>query len=85
MQRLMIPNDYLAGIELLRHEYLAAVLELNSACGLSKAQQDLLRAELRKEHRLHCAQEWSAISSQMRADLLGGVDRLHPDPEGRRV
>ena len=69
MQRVMIPNDYLSGIDLLRQEYLAAVLKLNSAGALSKAQQDLLRAELRKEHRLHCAQEWSAISSQMRADL----------------
>ena len=69
MQRLLAPNDYLAGIELLRQEYLAALSGLNSAGTLSKAQHDLLRAELRKEHRLHCAQERSAISSQMRADL----------------
>jgi hypothetical protein len=84
VQRLMIPNDYLAGIELLRQDNLAALLELNSACGLSKPQLDLLHAELRKEHRLHCAQEWSAISSQMKADL-GGVDRPHPGTEDCRV
>jgi hypothetical protein len=73
VQRVMIPNHYLAGIDLLRQDYLAAVLELNSVCGLSKPRLDLLRAELAKEHRLHCAQEWSVISSQMRADL--GRDR----------
>ena len=69
MQRLLVSNDYLAGIELLRQEYLAALSELNSAGGLSKPQEDLLRAELRKDYRLHCAQERSAISSQMKADL----------------
>jgi hypothetical protein len=69
VERLLVPNYYLAGIELLRQDHLAAVLELNSAGGLSTSRLDLLRAELRKEHRLHCAQEWSAISSQMKADL----------------
>jgi hypothetical protein len=69
VERLLVPNDYLAGIELLRQDYLAAVSELNSAGGLSEPQLDLLRVELRKEHRLHCAQEWSAVSSQMKADL----------------
>jgi hypothetical protein len=69
VERLLVPNDYLAGIELLRQDYLAAVSELNSAGTLSKPQLDLLRAELRKEHRLHCAQEWRAVSSQMKADL----------------
>jgi hypothetical protein len=48
VQRVMIPNDYLAGIDMLRQDYLAAVLELNSAGALSKPRLDLLRAELRK-------------------------------------
>jgi hypothetical protein len=67
----VIPNDYLAGIDMLRQDYLATVSELkhSESDTLSKLQLDLRRAELRKEHRLHCAQEWSVISSQMKADL----------------
>jgi hypothetical protein len=69
MGTLMKENRYLAGMDLLRQDYLSAVSELDSTGGLSKPRLDLLRTELAEEHRHRCTQEWRAISSQIKADL----------------
>ena len=69
MERLMKSHDYRAGMDLLRHEYLAAFSELRSADGLTEPARTLLGRELADEHRLRCAQEWKAIGAQLRADL----------------
>lgn len=68
MESLTKPYDYLAGLYLLRQDYLADLSELKSASGLTDSQLDLLRTKLADEHRLRCAQEWKAISAQLRAD-----------------
>ena len=69
MGTLMIDNDYLAGIDLLRQYDLAAVLELRTDSDLSEPQRELLRTELAEDHRHRCTQVWAAISSQIRSDL----------------
>jgi hypothetical protein len=61
-------NHYIAGLALLRQDYLATVLELVSADGITKQQLDLLLVDLAEEHRLHCMQEWRAISTQVKVD-----------------
>ena len=68
MKSLTKPYDYLAGLELVRQDYLATLSELRSDGALTEPELDHLRRELAVEHRVRCAQEWKAIGTQLKAD-----------------
>jgi hypothetical protein len=74
------------GVELIIQEYLAACRVLRSRTDLTAAQRDRLENELAAEHRLRCAQEWTSVSAQMRADQEAGSRSLsEPTPVLRRA
>ena len=62
MESLTISHDGLAGLELVRQDYLATLSELRSDDSLTELQRNLLCRQLAVEHRVHCAQEWKAIT-----------------------
>jgi hypothetical protein len=68
MKILTKPYDYLAGLELVRQDYLATLSELRSDGALTEPELDHLRRELAVEHRVRCAQEWKAIGTQLKSD-----------------
>ena len=68
MESLTKSHDFLAGLELVRQDYLATLSELSSDDSLTELERNLLRRELAVEHRVRCAQEWKAISAQLKAD-----------------
>jgi hypothetical protein len=59
---------FLAGLNLVRQDYLATLSELRSDGALTEPELDHLRREQAVEHRVRCAQEWKAISAQLKAD-----------------
>jgi hypothetical protein len=61
-------HDFLAGLELVRQDYLATLSELRSDASLTELDRNLLRKELAVEHRVRCGQEWKAIIIQLKAD-----------------
>jgi hypothetical protein len=61
-------HDFLAGLELVRQDYLATLSELRSDASLTELARNLLRRELAFEHRVRCAQEWKAIIIHLKAD-----------------
>jgi hypothetical protein len=68
MESLTKSYDCLAGLELVRQDYLASLSELRSDGALTEPERNHLRRELAVEHRVRCAQEWKAISIHLRAD-----------------
>ena len=68
MKSLTKPYDYLAGLELVRQDYLATLSELTSDGSLTELDRNLLRRELAVEHRVRCGQEWKAIIIHLKAD-----------------
>jgi len=68
MKSLTKPYDFLAGMDLVRQDYLATLSELTSDGALTEPELDHLRRELAVEHRVRCAQEWKVISAQLKAD-----------------
>jgi hypothetical protein len=68
MESLTKSYHCLAGLELVRQDYLASLSELRSDGALTEPEQNHLRRELTVEHRVRCAQEWKAIIIQLRAD-----------------
>jgi hypothetical protein len=68
MESLTKSHDFLAGLDLVRQDYLATLSELRSDASLTELERNLLRRELAVEHRVHCGQEWKAIIIQLKAD-----------------
>jgi hypothetical protein len=68
MESLTKSYDCLAGLALVRQDYLATLSKIRSDGSLTELKRNLLRKELAVEHRVRCAQEWKAISIQLRAD-----------------
>jgi hypothetical protein len=68
MESLTKSHDGLAALELVRQDYLATLSELRSEASLTEVERNLLCRQLAVEHRVRCAQEWKAISIQLRAD-----------------
>ena len=68
MESLTKSHNCRAGLEVVRQDYLATLSELKSDDSLTELERNLLRRELAVEHRVRCAQEWKAISIQLRAD-----------------
>jgi hypothetical protein len=69
MESLTKSHDILAGLELVRQDYLATLSELRSDGSLTELDRNLLRRELAVEHRVRCGQEeWKAIIIQLKAD-----------------
>jgi hypothetical protein len=68
MESLTKSYDYLAGIDLVRQDYLSTLSELKSDGALTEPERNHLRRELAVEHRVRCAQEWKVIIAQLRAD-----------------
>jgi hypothetical protein len=68
MESLTKSHHFLAGIDLVRQDYLATLSALKSDGSLTELEWNLLRRELAVEHRVRCAQEWNAISIQLRTD-----------------
>jgi hypothetical protein len=68
MERLTKSHDFLAGLNLVRQDYLATLSELRSDGSLTELDRNLLRRELAVEHRGRCGQEWKAIIIQLKAD-----------------
>ena len=68
MESLTKSHDFLAGLELVRQDYLATLSELRSEVSLTELERNLLRRELAVEHRVQCGQEWKAIIIQLKAD-----------------
>jgi hypothetical protein len=63
MESLTKSYDCLAGLDLMRQDYLATLSELRSDASLTELERNLLRRELAVEHRVRCEQEWKAITA----------------------
>jgi len=68
MESLTKSHNCRAGLEVVRQDYLATISELRSDDSLTEQERNLLCRQLGVEHRVRCAQEWKAISIQLRAD-----------------
>jgi hypothetical protein len=68
MESLTKSHNCRAGLDLVRQDYLATLSELRSEASLTEVERNLLCRQLAVEHRVRCAQEWKAISIQLRAD-----------------
>lgn len=68
MESLTKSHNCRAGLEVVRQDYLATISELESDDSLTEQELNLLHRQLAVEHRVRCAQEWKAISIQLRAD-----------------
>ena len=67
MESLTKSHDFLAGLELVRQDYLATLSELWSEASLTELDRNHLRRELAVEHRVRCGQEWKAIIIHLKA------------------
>ena len=67
MESLTKSYQCLAGLDLVRQDYLAILSELRSDGALSEPERNHLSRQLSEEHRVRCRQEWKAISMQLRA------------------
>ena len=68
METLTKSHDFLAGLDLVRQDYLATLSELRSEGSLTEQDRNLLRRQLAVEHRVRCGQEWKAIIIQLKVD-----------------
>lgn len=68
MESLTKSHDFLAGLDLVRQDYLATLSELRSEGSLTELDRNRLRRQLAVEHRVRCGQEWKAIIIQLKAD-----------------
>ena len=68
MESLTKSHDFLAGLDLVRQDYLATLSELRSEGSLTEQGRNLLRRQLAVEHRVRCGQEWKAIIIQLKVD-----------------
>jgi hypothetical protein len=68
MENLTKSYDFLAGLDLVRQDYLATLSQLRSDDSFTELERNLLRRELDVEHRVRCGQEWKAIIIQLKAD-----------------
>jgi hypothetical protein len=68
MESLTKSYDCLAGLDLVRQDYLATLSKIRSDGSLTELERNLLRRELDVEHRVRCAQEWKAIGIHLRAN-----------------
>ena len=68
MESLTKSHDFLAGLELVRQDYLATLSELRSDASLTELERNVLCRELAVEHRVRCGQEWKAVNIHLRAD-----------------